>query len=379
MKTEAVDQSLEYQAANGVEEIRYYENAIPEFVAEAMDDCYGALFSSVSYLRLAGKLSPSTSTYVARAHGAICSIFLFERDGTVLRVLNGTIKTDQQEVGRFADYVFGSMPGIDRIFFPGVHMDKLRVGYPFQRFFAGEDIVVSFSGTAEEYTKKLGKSTQKTLKRHVSQLNAAHPSTCYKIIRGNAIDAQLIGLIAGWNRQRMVDKNKVSAYKDDDVERVIALTANGGMVGTIMTENLVRAGTVCCIVGSSFYLLMTGHDSEYNHFSVGTVCNYWTAMECLRMKCKEINFMGGRVPHKYNLLGKSRRYDFLVIYRSRFAFLRNLKEVVGTAMRGYATEAKYAILDCEHKDSKIAKLVARALKKWRATRHQHHDIARKAD
>jgi hypothetical protein len=374
MNKRAVHESLEYQAPDGAEEIRHYENTIPEFVAKAMDDCYGALFSSVSYLRLAGALSPSTSTYVARTQGTISSIFLFEREGPVLRVLNGTIKVEQGEVARFADYIFESMPGIQKIRFPGVHMDNLRLAYPCQRFFAGEDIVISFSGTAEEYAKKLGKSTQKTLKRHISQLAAAHPTSCFKIVKGNAIDAGLIDCIAGWNRQRMVDKNKVCAYKQADVQRAMALTANGGMVGTIMTENLLRAGTVCCVVGSSFYLLMTGHDSDFNHFSVGTVCNYWTAMECLRLKCKEINFMGGRTPHKYNLLGKSRRYDFLVIYRSRFAWFRNLGDVIVTAARGHATEARYALLDCEHKKGRTAKLVARSLKAWRTFRQKYRGI-----
>jgi hypothetical protein len=377
MKTNVVYKSEDYQAPEGADAIDHYENAIPEFVAKAMDDCYGALFSSVAYLRLAGALSATTCTYVARTQGEIRAIFLFEREGPVIRVVNGTIKIAQEEVGRFADYVFGSMPEVRRIRLPGVHMEKLQAAYPCQRFFAGEDIVVSFSGSAEEYYKKLGKSTQKTLKRRISLLGAAHPDSGFKLVKADAIDASLIERIAGWNRQRMVDKNKVCAYKDGDVQRAMALTANGGMVGTIVIDKLVRAGTVCAAVGSSFYLLMTGHDSEYNHFSVGTLCNYWTAMECLRLKCKEINFMGGRVPHKFNLLGQPRRYDFLVIYRNRFALLRNAGEAAGTAVRGYATEAKYAVLDCERSNGTAARLIARALKGWRAAKQKYRGFGSK--
>jgi hypothetical protein len=360
------------------DDIRCYDNAIPDFVAAEMDRCYSSLYSSVSYLRLTGKLSGSTSTYVARSGSAIRAVFLFEREGSVVRVLNGSIRTGQEEVGRFADYLFGSMPGIDEICFPGVHMGKLQAAYPCQRFFAGEDIVVSFTGTAEEYARRIGKSTRKSLRRHIADLELQHPGWCYQVMKGNAIDAPLIDLIAHWNRQRLSGKHKVSAYKDEDVQQVTALAANDGMIGTVMTENRMRAGTVCCHVGCSLYMMMTGYDSAYNEFSLGMLCNYWTAMESIRMQCKEINLMGGRLPYKYSLLGESRKYDSLVIYRNRVAFFRHFRDVVRTALHGYALEAKFAILDCERKEGRVARLVARAIGAWRASKQACLEIGHKA-
>jgi len=377
MDTNLVRQKAIQEVPSSKEKIQYYENAIPDFVAQAMNGCYGDLYSSIAYLRLAGKLSASTCTYVAGVEGAIRSIFLFEREGELVKVLNGAIKTDQEEVGRFANYIFGRMPQIHKICFPGVHMKELQVPYPYQRFFSGEDIVISFGGTADEYAQQLGKNTRKSIKRHATALRKRHPGAGYSVVKGHSIDAPLGNLIVNWNRQRMSDKNKVSAYNEDEVRRITALASQDGMIGTISVENRVRAGTICCRVGDTCYLAIMGHDSEYNEFSLGMLCNYWTTLECLRMECKEINLMGGRLPYKYSFLGEPRRYDCVVLYRNRNALVRNIKDAIKTALHGYATDVKLSILDCERKEGVAARMVVRAISNWREARQTYHRIRKR--
>lgn len=355
------------RASGDPDRIEFYEHAIPGFAAQALDACYGALFSSLAYLRLSGRLGPATCTYVAYAGGAVRSIFLFEREGDLARVLNAAIRTEPDEVRRFADYLFGRLPGVRRIAFPGVHMGRLRLAYPCQRFLAGEDIVISFAGTAEEYAARLGRSTRKILRRHAAALGARHPGAGYRLVPGAAQEG-LVERIADWNRQHMAARDRVSAYGERDVRQVAALAAGAGMVGTVVAGTRVRAGTVCCRVGCSIYLLMTGFDGEYGEFGLGMLCNYWTVMECLRMQCRDINLMGGRLPYKYSLLGRVRAFDSLAIYRSRGALLRHGGEALRTALRGHARQARFALLECERKDGMAARLVARALDAWRAAK-----------
>jgi hypothetical protein len=372
MNTNLVRQRTIYQVPDSKEKIQYYENDIPDFVTEEMNSCYGDLYSSIPYLRLAGKLSASTCTYIAYSDGVIRSIFLFEREGELLKVLNGAIKTEQAEVGRFADYIFGRMPQIQRICFPGVHMKELQVPYPYQRFFSGEDIVISFEGTAEEYAQQLGKNTRKSIKRHATALGKRHPGACYRVVQGSSIDAGLTNVIVNWNRQRMSDKNKVSAYNEGEVRRITALAARDGMIGTVRIGNRVHAGTVCCRVGGTCYLAIMGHDGDYNEFSLGMLCNYWTTLECLRTHCREINLMGGRLPYKYSFLGEPRRYDCVLLYRNRGALFRNIREAMRTTLHGYATDVKLSILDCERQEGMGARLVVRAIAGWRACRQTCH-------
>lgn len=350
------------------EQIECYEYDVPDFVAKEMDRCYGAMYASIPYLRLTGKLTASTCTYIAFSKGKICSIFLFERKGAVVDVLNAQFKTTPEEVGRFADYIFNKMPDITRISFPAIHMSRERLRYPCQQFFSGEDIVISFSGTGDEYTRQIGKGTRKTLRRRAAAFELRHPSLHYKIIPWELVNAELINCIVNWNRERMSSKNKISTYKDEDVERYMAMAGKDSWVGAVMVEDTICAATFCCRFGGTYYMIMTSHAREYEEFSPGMLCCYWAAKECLRLKSEEINMMCGRIPYKYTLLAESRKYDCLTMYRDRIALFRNLKSVVWTALRGHTVEAKFALLDCERKDGRAARLVTRALMVWRASK-----------
>jgi hypothetical protein len=66
------------------------------------------------------------------------------------------------------------------------------------------------------------------------------------------------------------------------------------------------------------------------------------------------------------------------MYRNRAALSRNIREVARTALAGYTRQAKFAILDCERKEGRIARLVARTLDAWRATRRAYRSMSRKA-
>jgi predicted secreted protein len=352
------------------EEIRYYENEIPEYVSGAIDSCYGALYSSISYLKLTGQLSASTSTYVSLISGNVKSVFLFERNARTIRVLNAAIRTETKEVLRFADFVFEKMPEVIRIYFSGVHMDRLHGKYPIQRYLAGEDIVIPLGKTSDEYRKQIGRSTRQNINRHAAALKLTHPDFVYKAVPGNAADMAVVNRIVAWNRDRMARKSKTSAFKDDDAERFKIMAAASGLIGTLMIGEDICAATVCCRVGMTYYMIMTGHDSLYDEFGVGILCRFWTALECLRMQAKEINLMGGRLSYKYKLLGESRKYESLTIYRDYTAVLRNFKDAFLTALRGTWMEAKFALLDCERKSGSLARLTTRALGIWRTVKRR---------
>ncbi|MGJ7914532.1 GNAT family N-acetyltransferase [Massilia sp. LXY-6] len=377
MKTSADHEEAKYRIPEGKEEIQCYENHIPDFAVEEMDRCYGALYSSIAYLRLAGKLNNSVSTYVAHSKGSVRSVFLFQRDGLMIRVLNSAIRTQQEEVEKFANYIFGRMPEVNRICFSGVHMGKLRASYPSQQFLAGEDIVVPFGGAPEEYTRKMGTKTRRTLKHHAKAFELRHPSLRFEVIRGSRIDTDLTSRIVHWNRNRMSAKNKISAYQDEDAQRFATLAAEKGLAGLVLIDDRICAATLCCRVGSTYYMIMTGHDSEYDEFSPGMLCRYWTAMECMRMNGAEINLMCGRLSYKYRLLGESRKYDSLTIYRNRAAIFFNLPYAIRVALQGYAMEARFALLDCESKDTGAARAVARGIDIWRTSKKMVRGTSRK--
>jgi hypothetical protein len=349
-------------------EFHCYRQGIPDVLARKIDLLYGALFSSPLQLRLSGKLHDETWVYQSASAASIHSIFLFECDGPEIKVLNEQIKTNPSEIERFVEYLFDLHPAVSSIVFFGIDTGKLAIRHPYQRFFCAEDIVISGYDSEQAYVENLGKSTKRNIRRRSAALAEQYPTSRFVVIDADAITLELVERVIMFNRASMARKSRTSTYQDEDVHRLALLAAHGGLAGTVRVDGEIVAATVCARIGNCFYMLTTGYDFRLDGFSLGLLCCYWTARECLRRGAREINLMGGRLDYKYSLGGRSRKYDALCVYRSRAGMLRNVRRVVDTAANGLLLEAKFALLDCERKDGAAARLVARGIRAWRSAK-----------
>jgi hypothetical protein len=346
-------------------QIQCHANDIPEYIADEIDLEYGALFASVLQLRLSEKLAGPVWSYIVLNSGGASTVLLFRIDGVVVKVLNEQMRMAAAAVVLFVARIFERFPGASRIEFFGIHTDRLALGYPCQRFFCAEDLVIPFFDTPDAFARHIGKSTRKNIRRHSTALALRHPCSRYEVLEGAAIDEQLVGRVISLNRARMARKHKASAYHDEDAQRLALLASSTGFAGVVTIAGKPIAISISCRVGDSYYMLMSGHEPAYDEFSLGLLCRYWSVMECIRRGASEVNLMGGRLDYKYWLLGQSRRYDRLEVYRSYRASLQHARTLIATAVRGQALETRFALLDCERKDSVAAHLVARAIRAWR--------------
>jgi hypothetical protein len=94
-----------------------YRHCIPDFAANALDDLYGNLHSSLATLNFTN-LS-ETSTYVKWMEESNsnnpASIFLFQKLGPSLRVVNEGMRLKKNEINHFCEYVFANDQQINRI------------------------------------------------------------------------------------------------------------------------------------------------------------------------------------------------------------------------------------------------------------------------
>jgi hypothetical protein len=349
-------------------EVQCHRHGIPDSLARQIDEHYGALFASTHQLRLAGRLQGDIWVYRSHTAGFVHAIFLYACSGTEIRVLSEQISAVAYEVERFVEYLFEQHPAVTRILFFGLDMGELRTARPYQRYFCAEDLVIPAIGSEADYAHKLGKSTKRTIRRRSMNLAQRHPSMRFETLDAAAIDPVLVARIIGFNRARMASKNKVSTYCDQDAERLGALAAAGGLAGIVRVDGEIVAGSVCARVGANYYMMASGHALSFDEFSLGFLCCYWTAQACLRRGAREINLMGGRLDYKYALLGDTRHYDSLCVYRSHRAMLGFLPDVIGTVCRGSLIEARFALLDCERKPGAAAQLVAQGIRTWRAAK-----------
>lgn len=324
-----------------------YEHAVPPFVEDAIEREYGSLFATLPHLRHTGKLTSATSTYVRHVDGKLQALLLFDRVDRHVTVLNELIHLSAGEIAAFVGFVFARYGTVTTISFNAVRADLSGLHHPSQHYFCSEDIVIPTLASVNEYAGRLKKSTRKSVRRHGNALLRAHPTANFTVLAAQAIDETLVRTLVDFNRARMANKDRVSAYTDDESQWIAALASARGLAVVVTIDGHVCAGAVCCNIGDSFFLLVTAHDPAYDHFGLGMLCSYRTVCECIARSCKEVHLLWGRLAYKTSLGGEPRRFDRINIYRDCAAYLRHLDQALLAAATGLTRELRLYLLNAE--------------------------------
>lgn len=334
-----------------------HEHTIPAFVEEQIEHRYGSLFSALPHLRQTGKLGTTTSTYVQYRDGQVLTLLLFGRDGRRVAVLNELICLSREDVATFAAFVFARYPSVTAISLNAVSADLSRLPYPSQRYFCSEDIVIGPLAGLDDYTQSLKKSTRKSIRRHGNALLRACPSATFSVLSAQAITAPLVRQIIGFNKARMANKERVSAYTETESEWIVAMAHARGLAITVTIGGRLCGGAVCCNIGGRFFLLVTAHDPEYDQFGLGMLCSHRVVSECIALGAMEVHLLWGRLPYKTDLGGVPRRFDRITIYRNHGAWLRCIDKATAAAVTGIAQELRLWLMNAEGQPTVQGRLV----------------------
>ncbi|HEY0844684.1 MAG TPA: GNAT family N-acetyltransferase [Noviherbaspirillum sp.] len=344
--------------------IQCYENDIPPFIGSALERLYGNLFSSLAYYRAFGG-ADNASAYVVREGKTIVCAWLYRRYRNTVRVINEGIHLDQDDVTRFVSYIFARYPQVNVISFHAVRPNMVELPMPYQRFNCLEDMVLTLPASADAYTGSLGRSTRSYIHRYLNKLKRDFPSFCFRVATAADIGEETIREIIEFNRKRMAIKGKASINDDDMVHRIIQLAGECGMVGMIMLDGRVCAGSVNYRVGDNYFLETLAHDPEYDDYRLGTLCCYLTICECIARGGHEYHFLWGQDEYKARLLGVQRDLDDLVIYRSHWHMLFYGRLVMQHVANGFVRRLRIWVRAERRKDSLGGRLVNRL---WRLVR-----------
>lgn len=343
-----------------------HENEVPQFVEAEIERRYGSLFAALPHLRHSGKLSATTCTYVTRRNGRTETLLLFDRRGSSVAVLNELIHLADHEIAAFVAFIFARYDSVREISFNAITADLAGLAYPVQRYFCAEDIVIAPLTNVDDYSARLKKSTRKSIRRHSNALLRAHPAYQFTVLPSSEVSADLVRQIIGFNKARMADKDRISAYTDAESEWVTALAGARGMAGVLTIDGQVCAGSICCNIGGRYSLLVSAHDPGYDQFGLGFLCCYRTICECIGRNGSEVHLLWGRHEYKASLCGVPQRFDRISVYRNRIAYLRKFDKVIGAAAAGLLREARLWLVNAEGQDSRTGRM---ADKLWRFLRH----------
>lgn len=344
-----------------------YEDEVPDFVQGELERLYGNVYSSLQQLRANNGLTAltATSTYAEWRNGALCGLLLFRREGNQVRVLNEGIVLDEDELQRFSSCIFGRDRHVGCISFHAIRPSIHQLPYPYQRFNCLEDIVLAMPSSTEEYLASLGGSTRSYIKRYLSKLRRDFPAFEHAVHERGDIDEQHVKDIVSLNRQRMSGKGKTSGIDARDLDRIIRLAKECGMLSMVTIGGRVCAGTINYRIGNNYFLDVIGHDPAYNDYRLGTLGCYLTICECIRRGGHEYHFLWGRHDYKFRLLGQQRDLDHLTIFRSRTALLRHAAAVAGNWRMSAMRKAQLWLYQAQREDSGIGRTAINVLQQLR--------------
>ncbi|HJW57545.1 MAG TPA: GNAT family N-acetyltransferase [Burkholderiaceae bacterium] len=356
--------------------ISCYENDVPSFVADDMERLYENIFSSLAQYRIYNDVL-DTSTYIVRKGGQVVTVFLFRCERATVRVLNEVIRVDEEDVARFACYVFSRFPDIALITFKAVHADFRKLPLPYQRFNLLEDIVLALPESAEAYLEKLGKSMRRNIKRHAKKLGENNPSFQYKVYAKDEIDARMVQEIVNLNHARMTGKNKISAFDQAETERIFRLSKICGLVGIVVIDGRICAGAISYRAGSNYFLNVIAHDPQYDAYLLGILCCYFTICECIDRGGKEFHFLWGKYDYKFALLGVERELDTLTVYRSRARMLLNTDKILYAEFKNFLRKSLLWLRNVMHRNDRMSRIAFAPLKYLKSMKWSHSPSRRK--
>ena len=354
--------------------IACYENRIPAFVETALEQRYGSLFSSLAAMRAYGDLA-NTSAFLATRNGEVLILWLFQRRGKSVRVLNEAMPVGGMEAGCFANYVFSTFPDVQFIAFNAIAGDIATLAalpWPLQQDDCTDDSVLALPSSMDEYLASLGKATRKNIKRYTARLKEQFPTFEYSIALQEQIDERQVRAIINLNRQRMGRKGKLSGITDEDERAILDMAQRHGMLLVATIDGRICAGAVLFRLRDNYFSFVRAHDPAYDQYRLGLVGACLMIGECIARGGRELHFMWGREPHKAMLLGVERRLDRLILYRSARHRLLNPEVGLKNAMFGAKRRCKLWLQDkMNHDDDFIARAAGSARRLIRRLRGQH--------
>lgn len=341
-------------------EIAFYDEEIPSFVECELDRLYGVSYCSLRHLRLYGKLEKA-QTYVCQAEGNPVAIILFRVEEQAVSVLNEVIDFSDVEIRRFTDNVFLRYPQIRTVTFPAIEKRERHLSRPCQRQVYHSHVWLSVPDTAEAYMNTLGPNTRQVIRRYLRKLRSSFPSFECRFIDKEAVSEHDIRTILGFNQERLKSKGTISSADETEIQRIIALTRECGMVCVATIDGRVCAGTINYRFGENFAFRATGYDQAYDNYRLGFLVNFLTYCECIERNAKNIHLGWGTQDYKFRLGGVQHDLEHLIVFRSRAHFFLAWRTALQVAIKDKTIKTRRYIKDAATRHEGPAASLAKAV------------------
>ena len=333
----------------------------PAFLEQELTRLYGIRYSCLPCFKLYGSWD-QVRAYVASRAGVAVAVFLFRCENGCATVLNEGMKVSEEDVNRFASYLFRNHDGLSLVAFHFVETAARRFAFPCQRAACGQDTVLELPASAEAYTASLGPGTRTALSSRLNRIRRDLPGFSFTVYEKQEVPLRQIRELIRLDRVRMQRQGKVSPIDEAEEERIIAYVALCGFVSVASSNGRICAGAITYRLGSNFTARMLAHDPAYGSYRLGFVCAYLTICECIRAGSSRYFYFGwGQGNYQQHLGGSERELVHLSLFRSRLHVLGNAGTALGGAVGALAFHARRVLFNAARRHGSLRALLASAL------------------
>lgn len=350
--------------------VYFYENCVPTFVAEELDQLYQNLHSSFLHDVLRHKASRA-STYVVRRDGVAVVMLLLTFEARRIAVLNEMIDLSQPELDQFSRYMFARYPAVESISFSLIGKEIGRLHFPSHQHGGSEDIVLTLPASADAYLGALSAKMRRNIRYCLRLIARDNPTFRCETAYGKAINPHYLDELITLKKSNIDAKNLTFGIDDSELASMVQQAKQCGLVTVVLINEKVCGGSISLRVKDDFFGQIVCYDQDYKRYSLGILCTYLTICDQIALAGRESHLCWGRYPFKYKLGGVQRDRANLDIYRSRAAYCRNGGLVLARTVLTCLQRVKNRLLDMERGDDPVSRAGAgliRVLRKIKRSR-----------
>ncbi len=305
---------------------------LPGYVWPALERRYHSIFCSEPHLRIHGGLSEDIGAWVARDAGCIESILLYQRRGTLARVLNEVFAPAPEELAQFADAAFIHHPELDAVLVHAAALDGSVPGYLSLAAPVSDDFVLALPPTVQQWKAGLSAQTREKLRYHLRRTQRKQPGFRFRTLENSEIEDVHLRTVIDFNRARMEKKGRRFGLGPQEERGLVALMRERGRLHLIEIDGQVRAGLLCTLAGEDIYMHVIAHDPAFDDLRLGLLCCMLAVEDAIARKLHRFHFLWGHYDYKTRLGGRQVTLRRVLLLRSPLAALRHPR-LVATCLR----------------------------------------------
>jgi hypothetical protein len=169
------------------------------------------------------------------------------------------------------------------------------------------------------------------------------PAVEFVFLENEEITSLHVEKLVELNSLRIEGKNQRPSHTAASIDWLLRVTKKYGVMLIAKQSERICGGVICTKVGSSFFMHIVAHDTEFDDVRMGKVCCYLSICNAINKGGSEYHMLSGEYDYKYKFLGEKQEFERINIYRSDIAVFSMFPFFIKSELKGRGRMIKKAL------------------------------------